>query len=61
MWMNSIHNVIMFYGGVCDNNQNMKGKKGVKKEGGGKVWWMQNLNPPSPTNLNSPKCARFEK
>jgi hypothetical protein len=53
--------VIMFYGGVCDNNQNMKGKKGVKKEGGGKVWWMQNLNPPSPTNLNSPKCARFEK
>ncbi len=33
--MNSIHNVIMFYGGIRDNNQNMKETKGVKKGGGG--------------------------
>jgi hypothetical protein len=31
------HNVIMFCGGICDNNQNMKEKKGVKKGGGGQV------------------------
>ncbi len=55
------HNVIMFCGGICDNNQNMKEKKGVKKGGGGQVRWMQSLNPPSPTNLNSPRCAKIEK
>jgi hypothetical protein len=35
MWMNSIHYVIMLCGGIHDNNQNMREKKGVKKVGGG--------------------------